>query len=348
MINQFEIIIKLFIFSIVGLLIGFLFEKLLLKKLEKLAGKTRLKFDDIFLKSLKGLLTLLLGLAGFSIAVNAYGGALVEKYHLNSVCVSFFITAVSVLLMRIFTRLIKRRTSDASARLPSTSIILNITRIAIFLIGIMLVMQVFGVSVTPILTALGVGGLAVALALQETLSNLFSGIQLIASKNIRNGDFIQLSSGEKGYVQDITWRNTIIRELSNNLIVIPNSKLSSTFITNFSLPEPELSVLVEVTVGYGSDLEQVEKVTVETARNILKHTEGAVTNADPFIRYHTFTESGISFSVILRGNEFTTQYLIKHEFIKALHRNYGRNNIELAVPQRGVTIQDSLALTKVN
>lgn len=340
MIGQFEIILKLFVFSICGFLIGFIAERLLLKKLEKLSKNTRMKFDDTFILSLKGLLTFSSGLAAFSIGVNSYGESLVEKYRLNSVTVSLLIAAISVLLMRVFTRVIKRRTSDASARLPSTSIILNITRIAIFLVGIMLVMQVFGVSVTPILTALGVGGLAVALALQETLSNLFSGIQLIASKNIRNGDFIQLSSGEKGYVQDITWRNTIIRELSNNLIVIPNSKVSSNFITNYSLPEPELSVLVEVTVGYGSDLDLVERVTVETANQILNDTEGAVKNADAFIRYHTFTESGISFSVILRGKEFTTQYLIKHEFIKAICQAYRKNKIELGLPQRAIAINN--------
>lgn len=332
--SQIEIVVRAFIFSFAGLLAGILVERIFLKKLEKFSLKTRTKFDDIFISSLRGIVIFLLTLVGFSVALNLYGEDLVNSYHLNAIVISLLIGSLTILASRIFSKLIKRRAADSSAKLPSTSIIVNITRIAIFLIGLMLVMQVFGISVTPMLTALGVGGLAVALALQETLSNLFSGIQLIASKNIRNGDFIQLSTGEKGYVYDITWRNTVIRELSNNLIVIPNSKVSSALITNYYLPEPELAVLVEVGVGYDNDLQKVEELTVLTAKKIQASTEGAIKGHEPFIRYHTFTESGINFSVILRGNEFTTQYLIKHEFIKALRKTYKTNDISFSIPLR--------------
>lgn len=340
MVNQVEIIVRIIIFTLSGFFAGLFLEKFFLKNLVLISARTRMKLDDIMLGSLKGLISLFLALAGFFISAHLYGGTFVEKYHFNGISISLFIALITILSARIFTRLIKVRTADSSARQPSTSIILNITRIAIFLVGAMLVMQVFGISVTPILTALGVGGLAVALALQETLSNLFSGIQLIASRNIRNGDFIQLSTGEKGYVQDITWRNTIIRELSNNLIVVPNSKVSSAIITNYYLPEPELSVLVDLSVSYESDLDRVEALTVQTAKMVLQVTEGAVKEYEPFIRYHTFAESGIGFSVILRGNEFTSQYLIKHEFIKALYKAFREHKIEIPFPQRSVTIKD--------
>ena len=132
----------------------------------------------------------------------------------------------------------------------------------------------------------------------------------------------------------------IIRELPNNLIVVPNNKVSSAIITNYHLPDPELSVLVEVSVSYSSQLEEVEKLTIKVAKDIQHSTEGAVKEHEPFIRYHTFADSGINFSVILRGSEFTTQYLIKHEFMKALHKAYLENRIEIPVPQRDILIKN--------
>ena len=338
--TEFNIVIRLIAFSLTGLILGFVLEKYLLKRVGALVSRTGTRLDDVLVNSLRGIVTFLLILAGFSLSVNLFGGPYVAQYRINSVNLSLFILSITILSARIFTQLIKHRTLDSSEKRPSTSIILNITRIAIFLIGAMLIMQVFGISITPILTALGVGGLAVALALQETLSNLFSGIQLLASRNIRKGDYVRLNSGENGYVKDITWRNMIIRELPNNLIVVPNNKVSSAIITNYHLPDPELSVLVEVSVSYSSQLEEVEKLTIKVAKDIQHSTEGAVKEHEPFIRYHTFADSGINFSVILRGSEFTTQYLIKHEFMKALHKAYLENRIEIPVPQRDILIKN--------
>ena len=104
--------------------------------------------------------------------------------------------------------------------LGSTSIFVNLARALVLVIGALVLLQSLGISITPILTALGVGGLAVALALQDTLSNLISGLHVAASQQIRPGDYIRLDSGDEGFVTDITWRNTTIRALPNNLIVV--------------------------------------------------------------------------------------------------------------------------------
>ena len=224
--------------------------------------------------------------------------------------------------------------------IPATSIIINITRITIFIIVGIIVLQTLGISVTPILTALGVGSLAVALALQDTLSNLFSGIQIAASKQIKKNDYIKLDSGEEGYVEDISWKNTSIRMLSNNLIIIPNSKLSSIILTNYNLPDLEMAVLVEIGVSYDSDLKKVEEVTIQAAREILEKTEGGVKTFDPFIRYHSFNDSSIGFTVILRAQQFVNQYLIKHEFIKSLHTKYMEHDIEIPFPIRSLILKN--------
>ncbi len=137
-------------------------------------------------------------------------------------------------------------------------------------------LQSFGISVTPLLTALGVGGLAVALALQDTLSNLFAGINILLSKQTKVGDFIKLSTGEEGFVEDLNWRSTTIRQLANNMVVVPNQKIATSIITNYALPETECSMLVAVGVSYDSDLDHVEKITVAVAKEVLRDTDGAV------------------------------------------------------------------------
>jgi small-conductance mechanosensitive channel len=153
------------------------------------------------------------------------------------------------------------------------------------------------------------------------------------------GDYIKLSSGEEGFVTDIRWGNTAIRTLPNNQVLIPNKQLASAVITNFHQPSKDMGVSVQVAVSYGSDLEKVEKVTIEVGREVMRQVPGGVPEFEPSIRYHTFGDSGIQFSVNLRGQEFTDQHLVKHEFIKRLQRRYAQEGIEIPFPIRTVHLK---------
>jgi small-conductance mechanosensitive channel len=175
--------------------------------------------------------------------------------------------------------------------------------------------------------------------MQDTLSNLFAGLQIIGSGQVRPGEFIKLDTGEEGFVVDVAWRNTTIRELSNNMIIVPNARLAASQVRNFDQPGKELAVLVQVGVSYGSDLAKVESVTIDVARQIMRSVAGGVRDFEPFIRYHTFSDFSIDFTVILRGTEFVDQYLIKHEFIKRLHERYKVEDIEIPFPVRTVRIE---------
>lgn len=218
----------------------------------------------------------------------------------------------------------------------SASIFVYIARAAVFAVGFLVVLESLGVSITPLLTALGVGGLAVALALQDTLTNLFAGVHILASRKVQPGDFIQLDGGAQGYVVDTNWRNTVIRQLPDNLVIVPNAVLAASVLTNYHRPAREMAVLVQVGVSYDSDLEHVERVTCQVGREVMREVDGAVPDHQPFIRYHTFGESSIDFSVILRAGEVTAQYLIVHEFIKRLHRCYQAEGIDIPFPIRTV------------
>jgi len=219
---------------------------------------------------------------------------------------------------------------------PATSIFANIGIVLIVLLGLFVMLQFLGVPITPLLTALGVGGLAVALALQDTLTNLFAGFHIIASRQVRPGDFVQLDTGEEGYVSDITWRNTTIRAITNNMIVVPNAKLAGVILTNYYLPAREMAVRVQVGVSYESDLEKVERVTIEAAREAVHAVEGGVETYDPGVYYHTFDDFSINFVVVMRVSEFLASYHLKHEFVKRLHRRYSEEGIEIPFPIRTV------------
>lgn len=151
--------------------------------------------------------------------------------------------------------------------LPKTTLLNNILIGVIYVMGVLVILQYYGISIAPILTAAGVGGMAVALALQETLANIFAGLHLILSKQIRIGDYIRLGTGEEGRVTDIAWRFTTIVPLgASNTVVIPNKTIAGANITNFSMPTRNLNISVPVGVAYDSDLALVERVTMRRQR----------------------------------------------------------------------------------
>lgn len=221
----------------------------------------------------------------------------------------------------------------------SAGIVQASVRALIIMVALFIVLDTAGISITPLVASLGVGSLAVALALQSPLANFFAGIQVLADKPIEIGQYIRLESGEEGYVTRIGWRSTTIRVLSNNLVVIPNSKIMDAIIINYYLPERDLSILMQVGVHYSSDLEHVERVTCEVAKEVLQTVDGGKKDFEPFIRYHTFGDSSINFTVILRAEEFVSGYLLKHEFVKRLHKRFKEEGIVIPFPIRTLDIK---------
>ena len=188
------------------------------------------------------------------------------------------------------------------------------------------------VDITPLLTLLGVGGLTVALALQPTLSNFFSGIYIIAAKEFSIGDFIRLDTGEEGYIVDMNWRHTVIRPPAKYDIIIPNIRLATASVTNFGISSKEIQITVPLGVGYESDLENVEKVTIEVAIQAVEQVQGVKPTTLPYIRYHTFAPSSIDFNVNIYSQNLKDRAKIRHEFIKLLYKRYKSEGIDIPYP----------------
>lgn len=238
--------------------------------------------------------------------------------------------------VNLSTELIARHAGTIEGIMPITSLTQNIARIVIFGVGFLIIMHTIGISIAPILATLGVGGLAVALALQDTLGNIFAGFYIAISRQLRIGDYVKLDSGEEGYITDITWRATRIKALANNEILIPNEKLTKAICTNYYLPDKNIYIGVQVGVHYNSDLDKVERVTVEVAKEVMKEVKGGEPDFEPAVRFSSFGDSSINFGIGLKCKEFTDQYLLKHEFIKRLQKRYAQEGIVMPYPIRTI------------
>lgn len=312
----------------------------IMRRLKRKAEQSQNTFDDI-LDSVLGipLIFFFLGL-GLNFFIDAVPIPTKWLKYSNALLIILFVIAGYLFLDRLIIEVLRRYSKNVDILASSAGVIKTLYRIVILGFIFLIILDSLKITITPFIASLGIGGLVVALALQDTLANFFSGISLFFDKPVRIGDYIMLESGQEGYVAQIGWRNTKIRMLPNNTIIVPNTKLVSSQITNFYLPEPELAVLVQVGVSYQSDLEKVERVTIEVAKQVLQEVEGGVKEFDPFIRYHTFSDFSINFTVILRAKEYVHKYLITHEFIKRLHRRYQQEGIEIPFPIRTVYVRD--------
>ena len=321
-------------FILGSFIIGIIFEKRGLRTLKEITRKISWQGADIIVKSLKGIILLWLTLAGFSLAVVSLPIKHSFLVIIQKVLLVIFLASVTLVISRLALGFIKFFISRGEESPQLTSLFENLTRIFIFSLGILIIIQSLGIAITPLLTALGIGGVSIGLALQSTFANLFSSINILTAKKLRPGDYVQLKTGEAGYVRDITWKHTVIEEINENWLIIPNSKIVTSSFKNYSFPSKELLINVELGVAYDSDLEQVEKVTLEVARETITNITGGVPESNPFIRYYQFDYFRINFTVYLRIQEFYDSLLIKHEFIKRLHQRYRQENIEipLAIP----------------
>lgn len=333
-----NIAIPLLIF-LATVFVGVIVKKVIFVRLSRWSLSTKHQIDDIVIESIRQPLIIWFAMLGLYLALSAT--SLPENWvqAIGKILVVLGIFSATLVIATIVGKMVNLYAARIEGVMPVTSLTQNISRIIIFGIGIMIIMNSLGISITPILATLGAGGLAVALALQDTLSNLFAGFHTTIARQVRVGDYVKLETGEEGYITDINWRTTKIRMLPNNVVLVPNAKLTQAIITNYYLPDKEMAVLVNLGVHYNSDLKKVERVTCEVAKEVMKEVAGGVPAFDPFIRFHTFGDFSINFTTILRAKEYADQYLIKHEFVKRLHERFAREDINIPYPIRAINYE---------
>ncbi len=301
----------------------------------KFTSKTQTKLDDMLFSAMDIPLRLMICATGVLVVQNLIPHVDVARF-LPGAFKSVAILATVLFFDKFARGLVTVYAGRIDILRTSSGVVQGFVRVVIMGLGALILLDSFGVSITPIIASLGIGSLAVALALQPTLENFFSGIQLVTDKPIQVGHFIRLESGEEGTVTKIGWRSTWICQPNNNTVVMPNKLLVNTRVLNYCYPDMETAVVVPVGVHYASDLDKVERVTLAAARLIQQESPGGVCAFEPVLRYTELADSSINFNVILRASDWSFTAALRHDLIKALHQRYAAEGIAIPYPTRTI------------
>jgi small-conductance mechanosensitive channel len=252
------------------------------------------------------------------------------------------ILSVTITVSNALTTLVHGASERRALARPISGLGQAVVRGGVYIIGFLVLLGALGIQITPILTALGVGGLAVALALQDTLSNLFAGVHLLADKPIRVGDYVKLADTVEGHVVDIGWRSTRVRMLQNVVVTIPNKRVAESIITNYDLPESRLALFIRVAVDYGADPDLVQRILVEETTQATNEVPGLLAEPEPTARLVPgFGEYSLDFTLICHVKSFTDQFLVQHELRRRILRRFATEGVRIPVQVRGVELRSA-------
>jgi small-conductance mechanosensitive channel len=243
--------------------------------------------------------------------------------------VAFLIASFCMVLASTTVRVLTLHGRRRGIALALSGLARTLIRVFIFTIGALALLRLYNVNIGPLLAALGVGGLAVALALQDTLANFFAGIHILIEEPIALGSFIRLSSGEEGVVTDIGWRTTRVRNGNNSVIVIPNTKITSGILVNYNLPDARLTAEVAVAVGHDADLDQVRRIALEETRNC----DGVLATPEPNVFFNPGPlVTHLQFTVVFSVAEFSKKGPVQSEVRLRIYRRLRLEGIPLPQP----------------
>jgi small-conductance mechanosensitive channel len=326
------------------LVLGYAGKRAMVAGLRRWARRSSSPAPATVIEALQGPFMLWVLILGLVLAT--YGSELPPRavHWISRLLLVLWVLSFTIMGTRLAGNLIKRFGSNVAEVMPVTTLTQTLAQIAVVVLAVLILLNQLGISITPILTALGVGGLAVALALQDTLSNLFAGFYVAVAGQVRVGDYIRLDTGQEGYVTDITWRSTAVRALANNLIIVPNSKLAQAIVTNYHFPEKRMAISINVAVGYEADPDQIERLLLEEARAAVGEVAGLLGEPEASVRLIPgFGESSLVFSLNVHVAEFVDQYLVQHELRKRILRRLRAEGVAFPPPSRVVEVRGAAA-----
>jgi small-conductance mechanosensitive channel len=338
--NPMELLLPLAIFGVTFAL-GWLVRRMVLRTLNAWAQRTPAKAWRIVEESLQGPSWIWILILSAHLAIQSSDLPARVTSFLPTILLNLWVISLTLMCMRIARNFVRHYGDQAAGAQPVTTLTQNLAQITVLILGLLVMLGPHLSRLTGVLTALGVGGLAVALALQDTLSNLFAGFYVAISGQIRLGDYIKLNTGEEGYITDIGWRSTIIRAGAHNLIVIPNGTLAKANVTNFSLPEKRMASNVMVGVAPRSDVDRVHVVLREVVRQaVADKVPGLLAEPAPGVQFDPgFSESSLGFTVNYQVSEFSAQGDVRHELRMRIWRRFREEGIEIAAPQRAIFLK---------
>lgn len=243
----------------------------------------------------------------------------------------------SWVVLRTIRQLLEAAGERRERLLPATRVTSRLIAVVVFTAAFLMILQQYGISITPLIAGLGIAGLAAALALQDVLGNFFAGLSIQTGQALQPGHYVKLESEEKleGYVDEVGWRTTHIRTLGGNVVVIPNSKLAQAVVTDFYLPTKDLSIVMDFRVGLESDPKKVIDALVEEAKEAYKAEPSKFdTRAEPFAQFSAVDEYSQKVSLIIRVPEYVQQWGAQHAVWLRVLERFRKDGVRIPYPTR--------------
>lgn len=295
---------------------------------------THRDLDEALAGALRGPLVLLVFAQALFLALRTL--SYVEPYHprLERAWLAATVAVIAFAAQRAVSRLLvwyASRPNAAGGRLDGRTapLVRRAASVVIVLTGAIIVLDTLGIQISPLLAGLGIGGLAVALALQPLLANLFASSYMLSDASVRVGDQIEVAGGPSGRVEDIGWRATRLRNADNNTVIVPNSLLAGSVVTNYSAGDPAADARVDLGVTYDADLAHVAEVLAAEARRVRDEDPGAAPGAEPLVRFTRFAESHVEVVVRLRARGFGEAAALRHTLMQRLHARLAAEGIAM-------------------
>jgi small-conductance mechanosensitive channel len=320
-------------FLLAGPLAGLFFRLVLERKLRKLAEASETRIDDLVVEVVSRYLPIWTTLGGIPLALSAAPSLDPRVVTITERCVLLgFIASITFAASKFAAGALQLYAESSGAASKAASLSLNVVRLIVVSLGIFLALANLGISITPLLTALGVGSLAVALALQDSLANFFAGLHVIASRKIDVGDSVRLEGGQEGIVVDIGPRTTRIRDFDNCYVLVPNSRVSQGIVVNLSQPGPEIDAVLRVPIDASGDLRRVVAIGEETIC-VVAPTRG-VPGEEPLVRIRLMPEGFAMLELRLRTANPIQRGLALHELSLELADRLRREGISFVARWR--------------
>ena len=332
-----QALVVLILFFLGAKIIIFISKEILLK----LAHKTKTEVDDLIIKRVNRPLSLIVLLIGIRISVEIL--ELSEKVSkvIHEIDYSFIIVIVTYIIIVVIDILIDNWGKSWAEKTKSKiddqllNIIHRFSKVLFSILAFLFILDAWGVKVGPLLASLGIAGIAIAFALQNTLANIFGGISLIIDKTIKVGDVIELDAQTRGTVIDVGLRSTKIRTFNNEVIIIPNGKLASSTLQNYVPPDPSVRVVIPFSVAYGSNIEKVKKVVLKEIQKV----DGLMKEPQSIVRFKEMANSSLNFKAYFYVDSYKKRFAAIDKANTLIYNALNKNKITIPFPQMDVHVK---------
>ncbi|MBT3643135.1 mechanosensitive ion channel family protein [archaeon] len=317
--------------------LGFILQKVI----PLFTSKTKTDLDDEILRRASKPITLIGLFVGLRFAIGEFNIIESVEATLEGVFLTLIIIVSAVLIYYIldavivigFTEFGKK--SKVKINESLVQFFHSIVKIIVYVAAFLIILQSWGVEIGPLLAGLGVAGLAIAFALQSTLSNVFGGISMLLDKSIQVGDVVKLDADTGGKILRINLRSTKVLTFDNELIIVPNAKLAEGNIQNIALPEPTARVVIPFSVAYGTNIDKVKKIVLAE----LKKIEHFIEDPEPSVKFLVMNDSSLDFKAYFYVDSYKNKLGAIDEANTRIYNALNKNNIEIPFPQMDVNLK---------